>query len=254
LIPVSSKNRQKRRKVLTQLRNLEVYTAQKIVQRWIVNHYNAEVEGRQRPGCVVLVQEDDILKIYLTRGYLEAERYPGELVEKLASFCGMDDRKDSKYLLLIVLTESNHARIAAELDNHGVPGFLEEGDGDEDDELNPSGSARNGKCRAGGVGNSANDLGGARGFSTETITIISSQSFGMGGFDEVRDDDEETLVGEDDFNPAVGDGLAGNGIEIFAFRSNRSGYAQNGVNDAIDEELAFQGELQVSKPVYRTTY
>jgi hypothetical protein len=212
------------------------------------------VEGRQRPGCVVLVQEDDILKIYLTKGYFEAERHPGELLGELSRFCGMDEQKDSKYLLLIVLTESNRDRIAAELDNHGVPGLLEEGDGDDDDELNPSGSARNGKCRAGGVGNSVNDLDGVRGFSTETITIISSQSFGIGGFDEVRDDDEETLVDEGDFTPTAGDDLAGNVFEFFALGSYRSGYAQNGVNDAIDEELAFQGELQVSETCLPNTY
>lgn len=202
---------------------------------------------------MVLTQEDDVLKIYLTKGYFEAERNPVELVEKLASFCGMDDRKDSKYLLLIVLTESNHARIATELDNHGIPSLLEgDGDGDDDDELNSSGSARNGKRREGDVGNSTNDLDGAQGFFMETITIISSQSFGGGGFDEMRDDDEETLVDESDFDPAAGDDLAGNGFRIFAFGSNRSRYVQSRVDDAIDEELAFQGELQVRKPVYRT--
>jgi hypothetical protein len=207
---------------------------------------------------VVLTQEDDVLKIYLTKSYFEAERNPVELVEKLASFCGMDDRKDSKYLLLIVLTESNHAQIAVELDNHGIPSLLEEGDGDGDgdgnDELNPSGSARNGKRREGGVGNSANDLDGAQGFFVETITIISSQSFGEGGFDEVRDDDEETLVDESDFDPAAGDDLAGNGFRIFAFGSNRSRYVQSRVDDAIEEELAFQGELQVRKTCSPNTY
>jgi hypothetical protein len=204
---------------------------------------------------VVLTQENDVLKIYLTKVYFEAERNPVELVEKLASFCSMDDRKDSKYLLLIVLTESNHTRIAAELDNHGIPSLLEgDGDGNDDDELNLSGSARNGKRREGSVGNSTNDLDGAQGFFVETITIISSQSFGGGGFDEVRDDDEETLVDENDFDPAAGDDLAGNGFGIFAFGSNRPRYAQSRVGDAIDEELAFQGELQVRKTHLSKTY
>jgi hypothetical protein len=136
----------------------------------------------------------------------------------------MDDRKDSKYLLLIFLTEPTVRRLLQNWTITGVLGLF--GDEDEDDELNSSGSARNGKRGAGGVGNSANGLGGARGFSSETITIISFKSFGRGISDEMNDDDEGQLVDEGDFNAAAGHDPFGNGFKIVAVRSNRSRHAQ----------------------------
>jgi hypothetical protein len=72
---------------------------------------NKEVEGRQRPENVVLSPEEEGLKIYLKDQYLELERNPCKLVEKLASFTGIDERKKGHYLLHVVLTESNPNRI-----------------------------------------------------------------------------------------------------------------------------------------------
>jgi hypothetical protein len=71
---------------LRAIQNFEVFTAEHIIQRYFVKIGNKEFEGRQTPGNVVLSPEEDSIKIYLREQYLELERNPSELVDKLGFF------------------------------------------------------------------------------------------------------------------------------------------------------------------------
>jgi len=119
---------------LRAIQNFEVFTAEHIIQRYFVKIGNKEFEGRQTPGNVVLSPEEDSIKIYLREQYLELERNPSELVDKLGFFTRIGERKDGHYLLLIVLTESNPNRILDILAQHGIPTSYPDDDDGEGDE------------------------------------------------------------------------------------------------------------------------
>jgi hypothetical protein len=125
LIPVTKSNVKDRRLVLKRLRNLEVHTADQVIQEWTIKSNNVEVRGRPKPGHVVLTTDGDILKIFLAKNYFEDEHNPEELVEELFCFCGMDRKsstpKDAKYCLQVILTEKTNARIKAILESNGAP-------------------------------------------------------------------------------------------------------------------------------------
>lgn len=89
------------------------------------------VEGRERPGKVVLSPGGDSFKIYLKEKYLEQEKNPYELVEQLAEWTGIKEYKDGPWLLHIILTEHSHDRIASILDERGVPSKFDEEETDD---------------------------------------------------------------------------------------------------------------------------
>jgi hypothetical protein len=224
---------------LRALQNTEVFTAERIVQRYLVKLGNKEVEGRQRPGNVVLSPEEESLKIYLKDQYLELERNPCELVEKLASFTGIDERKNGNYLLQVVLTESNPNRILAILASHGIPTLYPNDDGEEEEWL---GANRVPRMPFPGMF----EGGLPHQYATETLTIISSNNARRGD----DDGDDSYLDGLDassdpflDF--LMGDNLFGPGFKIVA-ANNRHGQGAIMGGDAIDEDLEFAGENHVS--------
>jgi hypothetical protein len=221
------------------LQNTEVFTAERIVQRYLVKFSNKEVEGRQRPGNVVLSPEEESLKIYLKDQYLELERNPCELVEKLASFTGIDERKNGNYLLNVVLTESNPNRILAILASHGVPTSYPDDNGEEDEWLSADRVAR--MAMPGMLGE-----GLPHQYATECLTIISSNNIRR----HDGDGDDSDLDGLDPSSASFLDDLMsdnpfGPGFKIVAANNRLNGAAGMG-GDAMDEELEFAGENHVS--------
>jgi hypothetical protein len=223
---------------LRALQNTEVFTAERIVQRYLVKLGNKEVEGRQRPGNVVLSPEEESLKIYLKDQYLELERNPCELVEKLASFTGINERKNRHYLLHVVLTESNPNRILAILTSYGVPTLYPDDDSEEEEWLSANRVPRMPSPRMSGEGLPHQ-------YTTETLTIISSNNARRGD----GDGDDSDLDGLDASCAPFLDGLMGDtpfgpGFKIFAVNNRHSQAAGMG-GDVIDEDLEFAGENHV---------
>lgn len=118
----------KRKRILAFLRNMQVYSAEYIVQRYRVKLGGQWVEGRQRPGHVVLTPTDDTLNIYLKRHYLPNTN-PYELVEQLAQLTGIHERKDGRYFLNAIFSEQNLDTISIVFDHFGIPSKF---DDDED--------------------------------------------------------------------------------------------------------------------------
>jgi hypothetical protein len=211
---------------------MEVFTAERIVQRYLVNIDGKDVEGRQLPGNVVLSPEEESIKIYLKDQYLELEGNLCELSEKLASYTGIDDRKNGLYLLHIVLTTSNPARISAILEHYGIPLSYPEDDGD-DEWLN-----------APRMSVPAMFDGSLPQFGTESFTVISSRNLING----VNGEDQEIAAMGNGANPFL-DGLTGDspfgpGFKIVAAPN---GFGRSGMpGDGVDDELEFIGENHVS--------
>jgi hypothetical protein len=224
---------------LRALQNTEVFTAEQIVQRYLVKLGNKEAEGRQQSGNVVLSPEEESLKIYLKDQYLELERNPCELVEKLASFTGIDERNKRHYLLHVVLTESKPNRISAILRTYGVPALSPDNDGEEEEWL-----SANRVPRMPFPGMSGEGL--PHQYATETLTIISSNNARRCD----SDGDDSDPDGLDASYAPFLDGLMGDtpfepGFKIFAV-NNRYSQAAGMGGDAIDEDLEFAGENHVS--------
>ena len=208
------------------------------MQRYLVKLGDKEVEGRQRPGNVVLSPEEESLKIYLKDQYLELERNPCELVEKLASFTGIDERKDGHWLLHVVLTELNPTRLLMILADHGVPTSYPDDDGEEE----WLGANRVPRMPFPGMFSA----GLPHQYVTETLTIISSNNARRGDGDE----DDSELDGPDASYSSLFDGLMGDnpfgpGFKIVAANDRRN---QAGImrGESIDEDLEFAGENHVS--------
>jgi hypothetical protein len=78
----------RRLELIKQLRNLEVYTADEVIQECCVRYKGKSVKGPTGNGQVALGRENDVLKIYLaTKGGLEET--PMELVDEIFNLCGM---------------------------------------------------------------------------------------------------------------------------------------------------------------------
>jgi len=218
---------------------LEVHVAEDVVQRYFVTYKGNQIEGRQRRGNVVLTPEDDGLKIYLRQGYLETERNWDELVEKLASFAGIDSRNNGCYLLQIVLTESR-SRTAAKLLEFGVSTEVPDPEMMEEDESWLH--SRREAMDMSRLRRRLAEMEGQASMSTEGISVLSSANMPNG---QAWDDDE----GDDD---ALTNGEApSNEFKIVAMpRTNRFGRGgMGGDGDGLNDELDFVGQNEVSKPV-----
>lgn len=212
---------------------MSVYTAERIVQRSIVKVGTEDVEGREQPGSVVLSADEESLKIFVKEQYLERERNPCELVQKLAFFTGINERKNGYWLLQVVLTEPSPSRISDVLADQGVPMWHPE-DGDEVAPwLDPN--------RPRMPHDLSSLLGGFQQFN-QAFTVISSMSgaFGNGG-------DSDDSLDPDDFDLDFGDSPFGAGFRVYSPGAVGGGGEK-------DEPLAFLGEQfvghqsSVSKP------
>jgi hypothetical protein len=126
-----------RRLLIRELRNLQVFTAEAVIQDWTVRVRLEEVSGRSSAGHVVLAAEEDRLRIYLARNYLTNNRNLVELVDELASFCNIP--KEHSLLLNMVLTEDSIARIEEMFQIKGIPRlrpdeYYDDNDDSSDDE------------------------------------------------------------------------------------------------------------------------
>ncbi|KXJ87885.1 hypothetical protein Micbo1qcDRAFT_215118 [Microdochium bolleyi] len=121
LVPVSSLEKEKTLHILRTLQNIEVYTAERVIEKYSLTYKSRKLQGHAADGNVVLKVSEDTLQIYLRTGYLESERNPDELVDKLAQFCGISELREGSYMLHMVLTEHSHEKIASKLLQHGVP-------------------------------------------------------------------------------------------------------------------------------------
>lgn len=214
------------------LQQIEVFAAERIIQRYLVNIGGQDVEGRQLPGSVVLSPEEESMKIYLKDQYLELEGNPHELSEKLGSYTGIDERKNGLYLLHIVLTTANPASISAILDHYGIPLSYPEDDGN-DEWLNaprmPVPAMLDGSLPQ---------------FATESFTVISNRNPMFNG---ANGEDQEMGGMENEANPfldgLMGDSPFGPGFKIVA----SNGFGRRGMpGDGVDDELEFIGENHVS--------
>lgn len=223
------------------LQNTEIFTAERIVQRYLVKMGDKEVEGRQQPGNVVLSPEEESLKIYLKDQYLEVERNPCELVEKLASFTSIGERKNGNWLLHVVLTESNPTRILAILASYGIPNSYPEDDGEEEEWLNASRTPRMPFPRF-GEGGLPHQYA-----STECLTIISSNNARIldGNGDDSDQDALDSSAGPPRVDNLMGDNPFGPGFRIVAVKNKQTGPAGM-EGDDFDEDLEFAGENHVS--------
>jgi hypothetical protein len=185
LIPVTKANVKDRRVILKRLRNLEVYTADQVIQEWTVKFNGVEIRGRPKPGHVVLTAAEDVLKIYLAKDYFENEHNPEEFVEELFCFCGMDRKssapKDSKYCLQVVLTERTTARIKAILESNGAPSFeslrLETLDIDSDPESDDEKAKSKPRAAPSGIFSDGADRGTSR-FGRFSFILGTTDNFG----------------------------------------------------------------------------
>ncbi|KAH7024872.1 uncharacterized protein B0I36DRAFT_434452 [Microdochium trichocladiopsis] len=126
LIPVSNLDKAKTLRILRTLQDIDVFTTERVIEKYSLSHNGTRLHGQAGDGNVVVKLGDERLKIYLREGYLEEERNPDELVAKLALFCGISERREGSYMLQMVLTESDHAKIAAKLLQHGIPTIVPE--------------------------------------------------------------------------------------------------------------------------------
>jgi hypothetical protein len=221
---------------LRAIQNFEVFTAEHIIQRYFVQIGNKEVEGRQTPGNVVLSPEEDGIKIYLRDQYLELERNPSELVDKLGFFTGISERKNGHYLLLIVLTESNPNRILDILAQHGIPTSCPDDDGEGEEWLSDNRIPRTHfpGMLPGGLPHQ---------YSTESFTIVSSRNARIGDSDE--SDSDMDGPGGSSLDDLMGDSPFGPGFRIVAI-NNRNNQSLGMGGDSVDDELEFAGEKHVS--------
>jgi hypothetical protein len=257
LIPVTKANVKDRRLIIKRLRNLEVHTANQVIQEWTVKANNIEVTGRPKPGHVVLTAESEVLKIYLAKNYFEDEHNPEELVEELFCFCGMDRKsttpKDTKYCLQVILTEKTNTRIQAILESNGAPSLeslrLETLDMDLDPESDdetpaptprvaPSVMSRNTVAHG-------SSLFGRHGFvlgTSSNFDAIFSNSSG-GGFDfgfAIQDDDTASLASSmASTSLEVG---RDRGLRMFSMGSLRAAHGRR----AREETIKMKGEKFVS--------
>jgi len=225
----------RRKRVLASLRNMEVFSVEHIVQRYRVKLGAQWIEGRERPGKVVLSPTGDSLKIYLKHQYLANEKNPYELTEQLAQWTGIHEREKGEGLVHMILTEENPNTISSILDHKGVPSKF------DDDETDNSwlNSQRRSLVNP-----------GVPHYETKTFCVITAESllnmFGDGVGDNSDDEGGGAGFGrEGDFgeNPWAGR----SGFRLVSESRAGGNWKRLPLNEPdFDEELEYQGQLFVS--------
>ena len=242
LVPRSSLNQKETRRIIHQLQNIEVFTAERVIQKYVLKSSSGTVESRECQGNVALTPHDEGLKIFLREGYLETERNPGELVRNLATFSGIDRRPDGLYLLFFTIIEPRLGHIATEFRRANIPvEYPEDKDGDQDWLR----SARRKLARR-----MMPDIE-----ETSAFQICSAQGrgFGMlgamgeGGFGGMADD--AASIRSDMSGPGLGEGMR----IMIPSRLSRSRNSLGGGGPPVDRDLMFKGEEFVSTDINRWT-
>jgi hypothetical protein len=121
-----------RRRIFQQLREVEVFTAPKVVQNWSILHNGIETVGKPQAGRVAMTANDEGLKIYFVDGALGTARCKWEFTALIADFCGIsndpDSKSDAKSLLMLILNEGQVGEINEILDTNSVPPLITDDD------------------------------------------------------------------------------------------------------------------------------
>jgi hypothetical protein len=129
LVPDTTLNR---RRIFQQLREVEVFTAPKVVQNWSILHRGNEIIGNPQAGRVAMTANDEGLKIYFANGALGTARCKWEFTALIADFCGIsndpDSKSDAKSLLMLILNEGQVGEINEILDTNSVPPLVTDDD------------------------------------------------------------------------------------------------------------------------------
>jgi hypothetical protein len=238
---------------LARLKKLEVFTAEQILERHIIQYQNKDVEGAVSLADATVILEEDKLKIYMTESYFEADKTLDELVTSLGWALGIDPIKDSLHLRMLyyVLALEDHSKIACLLDKHGIPRNL---DADEDDyDWNFQDKYGEGMPNDGQIGGGLGGWGGSdsAGTGAGSFVVISSANFdhyahlfvlgkGAGRWATAGDGSGGSSSGE------LPSGLGFRVILPSAETRGTGGYWEDDEGDGDDEHLQFLGELEVS--------
>ncbi|OAL17688.1 hypothetical protein AYO22_11344 [Fonsecaea multimorphosa] len=115
---------------VAKLKSLQTFATTRVIQKWSVKVAASESRsGRSKDGNVVLSTEHNRLEIYLKNGYFESTKVPRELIEAIASFCGIEDKG---LFLLTVALQDDVPNIQKCFQEHGVPALNLEDDTTED--------------------------------------------------------------------------------------------------------------------------
>ncbi|CZT44957.1 uncharacterized protein RSE6_05219 [Rhynchosporium secalis] len=120
---LAKQHRAKRKEVIKQLRNLEVYIVDEVVQHCCVWYKKKWVYGPASSGQVALAGDSDSLKIYFTpKAGADPNQMPIELADEMFNFCGMqqDQPLHSEVCLHIALTQPDRARLARTFSSKGI--------------------------------------------------------------------------------------------------------------------------------------
>lgn len=126
LIPTTKEHRTRRQEIISQLRSLEVYTADEVIQEWCVTYKGKIIKGPPGNGQCALAVENAVLKIYLAiKGGFEMGDTPIELVDEIFNFCGMkaDNPPHSEVCLHLALSQNNPTKISKVFADKGVPSW-----------------------------------------------------------------------------------------------------------------------------------
>ncbi|KIW93628.1 uncharacterized protein Z519_06233 [Cladophialophora bantiana CBS 173.52] len=278
LIP--KKEHSKKEKAV-KLKSLQAFSTTRVIQKWSVKVASENRSGRSKDGNVVLSTEHNRLEIYFKNGYFESNKVPRDLIEAIASFCGIEDK--GLFLLAIALQE-DIPNIQRCFQEHGVP-TLNLDDETEDefediDDFDPrrsqgrsTGVHQNGRKstlkadlvrRFISVGMLATGLG-SRDISFYHGSNNSDEAFVMtGGFSSLGANDLYMEEEEDDDTKSVasrasstfsGSTLGGNKMKIFAAiparMVRRSTIFAEHMRREADDNLEFIGQKKVSEELRR---
>ncbi|KAK3323250.1 hypothetical protein B0T19DRAFT_462713 [Cercophora scortea] len=243
----------RRKRVLGLLRNIQIFVAKNIVQGYRVQLEGAWIEGRERPGNVVLAPSEDgsILPIYVKHKYLSPSSTPFELVEQLAQLTGIHEREEGKWLLHMILTEQDLAKISAILEDKGVPEKFDDDD-DDDEEAEADSKWRNKLAQRRSAAATRPQLyqvlppGGSDG----RFFILTAQNLlRMFGGDATYDSDDEGAGVQDGVRGVGNNPWAGRSgfrlVSASSFRNNRRHMPPR--EPDFDEDRESKGQLFFSK-------
>ncbi|OAP55444.1 hypothetical protein AYL99_10417 [Fonsecaea erecta] len=283
LIP--KKEHGKKEKV-AKLRSLQAFTTTRVIQKWSVKVASESRSGRSKDGNVVLSTEHNRLEIYLKNGYFESTKVPRDLIEAIASFCGIEDKG---LFLLTVALQDDIPNIQKCFQEHGVAALNLDDDAADDfedvDDFDPrkpqgwgaattSGPRQNGRqstlkgesvrmfrpfsMLGPGFGPRRIFLGS--GFSNSDEAFVIDGAFGCFRasdlyIEEEEDDDDAKSIASRASSTLSGSTLGGSRMRLFAAVPGRmlrrsSGFSDN-VRREADDNLEFLGQKKVSEELRR---
>ncbi|KAI3321654.1 hypothetical protein HD806DRAFT_545850 [Xylariaceae sp. AK1471] len=118
LVPVSKSDRSS---IINRLRSIRVFEVEGIRLSWNLTNKSGEVFlGQPEEGRAMLTADDELLKVYLVKNDMKIGCPPLELVDELATYCGIDINEHIR-LLSHILVQNDIGRIEQDLDRRNVP-------------------------------------------------------------------------------------------------------------------------------------